>query len=383
MPGAQVEPNPCVTCHATIADERLAAPAKSFESDIHYNRGLGCEACHGGDPGAPGLNAMAPAAGFVGKPDRRDIPAMCGRCHSDASYMRRYSTKMAVDQLAEYKKSVHGLRLAELDDEKVPTCTECHSVHSIRSPSDPRSRVYVKNVPETCSSCHADSAYMASYDIPTDQLEQYRSSVHWQQISAAGDLSAPTCNDCHSNHGPAPAGLSWVGDACGTCHAGMAESYGKSRHAKILTLMGLPGCITCHENHAVKEAADSMLGVEDGAVCARCHVAGAGGGVGAEEMKTAIDSLRRRVKAVSDQLERAASSGVEVSETQLDLEGAGNAIVRARAAVHTFQVDSVVDAVSSGLEIAGRTGIRAQAALRQLSVRRIWLSVLVTVIGIL
>ncbi len=160
----------CIACHRLLDDERLSAPTRTFAEDIHAVRGFGCIACHGGDETAAGLAGMDPALGFLAKPARGDIPQLCGRCHSDASFMRQYNPALRVDQVTEYRTSVHGRRLEELGDDKVATCASCHPVHSIKPPSDPQSSVNPLNVAGTCASCHADAEYMASYDIPTDQI---------------------------------------------------------------------------------------------------------------------------------------------------------------------------------------------------------------------
>ena len=41
---------------------------------------------------------------------------------------------------------------------------------------------------------------MEGYGISTDPYEEYRASVHAEQMYAHDDLSAPTCNDCHVPH---------------------------------------------------------------------------------------------------------------------------------------------------------------------------------------
>src|SRR5215475_13329011 len=68
--GAEVKEHDdsCVGCHQNFGDDRLGKPVKEFPSDIHSNRGFGCVSCHGGDAKDPGMTAMDPAKGFIGKP---------------------------------------------------------------------------------------------------------------------------------------------------------------------------------------------------------------------------------------------------------------------------------------------------------------------------
>jgi predicted CXXCH cytochrome family protein len=373
-------PDQCLACHLQAADARLAAPAREFADDIHRVKGFGCAACHGGDPREPGKAGMDPRKGYIGKPKRETIPQLCGRCHSNAGFMKQYNPALRVDQAAEYATSVHGQRLREAGDAKVATCASCHPAHTIRPPSDPKSSVHPARVAETCGRCHADAAYMAGYKIPTDQLQKYKTSVHWQAMSAKGDLSAPTCNDCHGNHGAVPPGVSWVGNVCGQCHTVMADLFKKSVHDKVFTEMGTPGCATCHENHAIKAAADEMLGVGDKSVCASCHGADDKGGKTATEMRARIDALRGAHERARAILLRAEHAGMEVSQATFDLNAAGDALVKARAAVHAFSADAVTKEVEPGLQVSAKAFARGERALEELAFRRKGLAVSVVVI---
>lgn len=372
----------CISCHQSL-DERLAAPVRSFPQDTHGARGLGCTACHGGDAGDPGFGAMDPAKGFVGKPATRDVPQFCGRCHSDAEFMKHYNPSMRVDQVVEYMTSVHGKRMTVQGDTNVAVCTSCHPAHSIRPPSDPLATVNPLHVAETCGACHADSALMRPYRIPTNQLAQYRESIHWYKLSEEGDLSAPTCNDCHGNHGAAPPGVSWVGNVCGQCHVVMADYFNESPHASVFTMIGLPGCVACHGNHAVREAGDELLGMQEGAVCAQCHERDVGGGVVAAAMRRAIDSLATGLDEADSLLESAERAGMEVSSARFEMREAHNALIHARAAVHTFTLDSVTQYVTEGLKVASEAHARGERALKELRFRRTGLAISAVIIILL
>ena len=376
----QQRPESCAACHLETGDERLANPVKQFGEDIHSAKGFGCVACHGGDAREAGMEAMDPAKGYIGKPERQQVVQVCGRCHSDARFMKQYNPALRVDQVTEYATSVHGRRLKEFGDPKVATCVNCHPAHSIKPPSDPRSSVHPLKVADTCGRCHGDQKYMEAYKIPTDQLAKYRQSVHWRLMSVKGDLSAPTCNDCHGNHGAAPPGISWVGNVCGQCHTVQAEFFGKSPHAKVFAQMGVPGCATCHSNHEIKEATDAMLGLGDQAVCATCHAAGDKGGKAAADMRALIDSLGGeydKARAILLQAERA---GMEVSQAQFDLNGAKDALVKARAAVHAFAVAAVQKETEPGLTISAKAYARGVRALEELQFRRKGLAVSLVII---
>lgn len=377
---AQPTKDNCAVCHLETGDERLAAPAKAFDGDIHKAKGFGCVDCHGGDTREAGMEAMDPKKGFIGKPTRQQIPSLCARCHSDAQFMKRYNPSLRVDQAAEYATSVHGRRLRELSDPKVAVCSSCHPAHSIRPPSDPNSSVHPLRVADTCGRCHADAKYMAGYQIPTDQLAKYKTSIHWNTMSVKGDLAAPTCNNCHGNHGAAPPGVTWIGNVCGQCHAVMANLFTKSVHARAFADMGSPGCATCHENHAIKAASDAMLGLGDKAVCATCHSAGDRGGKSATQMRALIDSLVAASERAHSVLGRAERAGMEVSQGQFELAGAREELVKARTAVHTFDVGPVKQAVDAGLAVTERAYARGVRAIEELGFRRKGLAVSVAII---
>ena len=377
---AQQQADSCSTCHLAIGVDRLTKPVQQFKDDIHAAKGFGCVSCHGGDATSPGMEAMDRAKGYIGKPTPTQVIEVCGRCHSDARFMRQYNPSLRIDQVAEYYTSVHGRRLRELKDPKVATCASCHIPHSIRPPSDSRSSVYPARVADTCGSCHANAEYMAPYKIPTDQLAKYKKSVHWKMMTSKGDLSAPTCNDCHGNHGAAPPGISWVGNVCGQCHPVNAELFNKSRHGQLFVQMGIPGCATCHSNHEILETSDAMLGVGDKAICGNCHTPQDTGGKTAVAMREIIERLRTDYEAAHAVLAKSENAGMEVSQALFELNGAKTALVKARAAIHGFNLDGVNAEVKPGLEISDKARARGVRALDELQFRRKGLAVSVLIL---
>jgi hypothetical protein len=240
--------------------------------------------------------------------------------------------------------------------------------------------VHALQVAKTCAACHGDAAYMTGRNLPTDQHEKYTQSVHWKAMSVKGDLSAPTCNDCHGNHGAAPPGVSWVGNVCGQCHTVMGELYAKSVHAKAFQRMGAPGCATCHDNHAIKPAGVEMVGLTDGAACAACHTKDDAGGKAAAAMRGLLDTLRAEHARATATLEKAEHAGMEVSQARVDMVGANDAFVKARVAVHAASLEAVKKEADVGLGIAGKAYARAVRALEDLKFRRQGLAVSLVII---
>jgi len=368
--------NFCVECHAKLDDPRISAPAKLFDNDIHKSRGLMCNDCHGGDPNATTAEAAHdPRKGYLGKPKTLDIPAYCGKCHSDANLMKRFNPSLRVDQEREYYTSVHGRLLKEKGETRVATCISCHSVHGIRAPSDPLSSVYPSNVATTCAKCHASADYMKPFGIPSNQFDNYKLSVHAKALYDKQDLSAPTCNDCHGNHGATPPGIASVANVCGQCHARQAELFQTSPHKKAFDDKQLGECITCHGNHAIPKPGDQMIGTQQGALCINCHTQGDKGFVAAGAMRSRIDQLIASIDKSTDILNLAERKGMEVSKPKFELKGATDALTHARVLIHSSSTTEVEKVIEPGMDVANKGYQAGVGALAELSFRRKGLAV--------
>jgi predicted CXXCH cytochrome family protein len=372
----------CLSCHMDL-EGRLGDPVKAVDKDdIHRQRGFSCANCHGGDPTQEGRRAaMDPAKGFVAVPKHQDIPRLCGKCHSDGAFMRRYNPAQRVDQESEYATSVHGKRLKQ-GDAKVAVCTSCHGFHGIKAVKNPGSPVYPLHVADTCGGCHANADYMKGYSIPTDQLAKWKTSVHAEALLKKQDLSAPTCNDCHGNHGAAPPSLSSVSNVCGTCHVRQAELFQKSAHAKPFGALDTGACVQCHSNHTVQHPTDEMLGVGKQSVCTECHFEGTNSFKAAAAMSSQLADLATRIRESEQLLKEAANDGMEVSRAQYDLREAGNHLIDARVKIHGVSAKEVTDAVTPGLTIAKQAHETGILALADFQFRRKGLAVALVFIAI-
>jgi hypothetical protein len=288
--------------------------------------------------------------------------------------MRQFNPSLRTDQLAQYHTSVHGKRWAA-GDAKVAVCTDCHSVHDIKPPSDPQSTVYPVNVAHTCARCHADANYMKEYAIPTDQYANYNKSVHHDALAVRGDLSAPTCTTCHGNHGAAPPGVDKVQNVCSTCHVFQAEMYEKSSHLKAFQAASLPGCVVCHSNHDITHPTDAKLGTGPEAACVRCHQAGDVCDRTRAELLTDLERLDAAIKNADGVLAVAESSGMEVSEAQLAQSQARDSLTKARVTIHSFRKDLVDQDTQAGLGIAAKNLQAGQKAMAERNYRRVGLGI--------
>ena len=370
--------NTCLDCHGSL-DPPLQVTPDQFARDIHAQKGLTCAGCHGGDPTRMDPDAMSKKAGFRGKVERKQIPELCGRCHADAEFMRKYNPSLRTDQLAQYKTSVHGQRLAH-GDTKVAVCIDCHSVHGIRPASDTRSTVNPLNVAQTCSRCHSNAEYMKEYKIPTDQFAKYSVSVHHEAMVVRGDLSAPTCTTCHGNHGAAPPGVGSVRNVCATCHVFQAQMFEKSTHKAAFEKEGLPGCVVCHSNHGIARPTDAMLGTGSGAVCLRCHKTGDRCDLARAGILDSLAHLDGAIKEADQELAVAESSGMEVSQARLNQDQARDALTKARVTIHSFRKELLDQDIQGGLKITAADLQAGKDALRERDYRRMGLGVSVIAI---
>ena len=357
----------CVACHSQLSGY-FGKPAKLFPEDVHHQAGLGCADCHGGDRNDDSLNAMRPSNGFRGVPPKAQIPAFCGRCHSDPTYMRKFNPGIRTDQVSEYFTSVHGKKL-KAGDRKVPVCVDCHSVHDILAPSDPRAPVNPAQVAETCARCHADANYMKGYKIPTNQYELYKKSIHASAI-AGGDTSAPTCTTCHGNHGATPPGVSSVANVCGSCHVMNQQLFEKSPHGAVFAKMGLPGCVQCHSNHEILQPEDSWVGTGSKSICVTCHVKGDNGYKAAAEISAGLGKLKTTYTDADTVLNRAEKSGMEVSSARVDMADAHSDLIKARVLIHSFNAADVLKVTNEGVATSRKAYQAGVAALKERDYRR-------------
>jgi predicted CXXCH cytochrome family protein len=374
----------CVACHAALGDPLDRAVA-GMKLDVHGRAGLSCADCHGGDPTDAEATAMDEAKGFVGRPAPTTIPGLCGRCHADENLVRRYNPQLPTDQLSEYWTSVHGRRLGA-GDTNVATCVSCHGVHGILPASDPRSPVHPTNVGTTCAHCHSDPARMAPYGIPSDQLARYERSVHGRLLLVERDLAAPTCNDCHGNHGAFPPGADSVAMVCGQCHVINKELFLASPHKSAFRHLGLAECVVCHGNHGVARATDDMLGTAPTAVCIGCHAADSRGYAGAGRMRASVDGLRQAIAAAEDALAKATTAGMEMSEEEFALQTAREALIQTRNQVHAFDAVALEKVTGPGTEAARSIERSARGALVEFTNRR-WMAAIplamIAIVGVL
>lgn len=355
---------------AVDAQTGRQAAEQAFREDVHAAAGLTCAACHG-DQRAE--TAVA----------RTEIAPRCGRCHSDAAYMRRFDPQVRVDQLAQYVTSVHGQRM-RTGETSVATCSDCHGAHGIRRVRDSRSPVAPPNVAPTCARCHSDPERMRPFGRETTPVADWSASVHATALLKRGDTSAPTCNSCHGSHGATPPGVTEVANVCSQCHVREAELFRASPKKSIFESIGQAECLVCHGNHKIEAPADAWIGLKDGAVCAICHDEQLGGAKAIVEVRQGLDGLSAAVAAADTVLTRAERAGMLVEDGRFTLREAHGHLINARATVHAFAEKPFTDVAREGVAAARRAEQTGDQALQELQYRRRGLTIaLVLILGFL
>ncbi|MBZ0269827.1 cytochrome b/b6 domain-containing protein [bacterium] len=230
--------------------------AEALSASVHD--GFDCTDCH------EGIDEL---------PHEDVLPAVqCGICHEEED--------------AEYV--AHG-RVMRGEDADLPSCTDCHGSHDIRTAEDPESPTSQRHVHEMCAKCHEDSRITDGHKIRMEHpVTLYRASVHGRALLEGKLNSAATCNDCHatdgSSHRILGAGNSLstinhfnVPTTCGRCHDGIEQEYWEGIHGE-LTARGetdTPVCTHCHGEHQILRTDDPRSPVSSArvaeAVCTPCH----------------------------------------------------------------------------------------------------------------
>ncbi|PJB83073.1 MAG: hypothetical protein CO090_01640 [Acidobacteria bacterium CG_4_9_14_3_um_filter_49_7] len=335
--GVHADETSCEICHSKLKG-RLSQPVTQWKNSIHQQNDINCANCHGGDPSAKNMKAAhSRSKGWIGKPGPIQIVKLCGTCHANESFMKKYDPNSRTDQLKNYMTSNHGINIMKKEDGRAATCASCHGAHDVLKAMNPRSHVYPENVVDTCAKCHGDKKLMAQFDISGNEVADYKSSVHATALYKKHDLSAPTCNDCHGNHGAAPPGAASVEKVCGTCHVMNQKLFDESPH-KEWDEIGLRGCVECHSNHAIKPPTDAMLSTDKG-VCLNCHDSTEPAFKTMEAMYKTLTGLETKLMETREMVNNAAEKGMLMDDAMLKLQDAKTAYIKSRTATHKFSSD--------------------------------------------
>jgi predicted CXXCH cytochrome family protein len=198
---------PCVICHTEIQRVPHDPVAAESRREFSVQEAAVCGSCHESQATQTADNAHAAARaegnleaavctdchGSHGasrpKASSIEVPAVCAHCHSEIYDL--------------YLDSVHGAALTQGNTD-VPTCTDCHGVHTIEGPAvDEQFRLFS---PLICARCHADKALMEKYGISTQVFQTYVTDFHgktvtlFERLAPNQETNKPVCIDCHGVH---------------------------------------------------------------------------------------------------------------------------------------------------------------------------------------
>jgi hypothetical protein len=247
-PSAQgVDNEACLVCHG-VPDMTLELPSgepvwlsidrETFNESVHGQAGYACVQCHtdiSGYPHPP-LTARTRREYVTQRytscsrchPDKYDATldsvhqkalaggnleaAVCTDCHGIHNIAHPDEPRSRGPHMCErchsevynlYEQSVHGAALVDEENPDVPTCTDCHGVHIVEGPTDREFHLFS---PQVCARCHTDPELMGRYGISTDVMETYVADFHgttvvlFEQVAPDQETNKPVCIDCHGVH---------------------------------------------------------------------------------------------------------------------------------------------------------------------------------------
>ena len=149
--------------------------------------------------------------------------------------------------------------------------------------------------------------------------------------------------------------------------------FDQSPHKAAFAAANWPSCVTCHSNHRIAHPSDTFLGTGPQSICTNCHSPGDAGLAAAVQMQQDLGKLDMAIARSDEVLDRAESSGMEVSQAKMDQAQARDALTKARVTVHTFQPARVEADLRPGIQIAAKNLQAGEEALKERDYRRMGL----------
>jgi cytochrome b subunit of formate dehydrogenase len=265
----------CLSCHRGASQPHKGGPAT-----------LGCTACHA--DAAKALAASAHKPGVKGAPNCYTCHESGHGVHSltcehlQPTYGPRICARCHAKETEVYLKSAHA-RAAAAGNGLAPTCDYCHGKAHTTEPVATDPQLSAEHQPVFCGGCHTGKrpTLESPFSIP-DPRAALLASVHGKVNPETGTYNA-NCADCHYLHDEQPA---WhyassthfmnVAQTCGACHEREYELYTDSVHGLAVNagLRDAPTCPNCHGDHGVVAVAEYEAGgraTRVVATCSSCH----------------------------------------------------------------------------------------------------------------
>jgi len=203
-PHAKVVPVNCGICHFLGRDGAPKDQAQQYKLSVH-GRALAkgntavptCQTCHGSHDIYRSLDSRS-------RTSREKIPALCSSCHPQ--------------EFENYRASIHGKALLEMNNPGAATCFDCHLEHLTPKTSDDEWKL---TLIRQCGNCHAE------------EMSTYRKTYHGK-VSRLGYANIAKCADCHGAHTILPPtdpnsmlSQNNILKTCRSCHPKATEGFTK------------------------------------------------------------------------------------------------------------------------------------------------------------
>ncbi|HET9530868.1 MAG TPA: cytochrome b/b6 domain-containing protein [Blastocatellia bacterium] len=215
----------CGACHGVKfvmeGTGLTSRPFLAYQESVHgravtegRDQAAVCTDCHNSHDIRTAADAQSPIFKF-------NVPATCGKCHSDVQ--------------KEFAESIHGQAISRGNSQS-PVCTDCHGIHAIKPHIDPGSPVAAQAVARTtCAKCHEGVRLSDEFGVEGKRVSSYLDSYHGL-ASRLGSTVVANCASCHGVHNILPStdphstiSKNNLVETCGKCHPGASENFALSQ----------------------------------------------------------------------------------------------------------------------------------------------------------
>ena len=158
------------------------------------------------------------------------------------------------------------------------------------------------------------------------------------------------------------------------------QLFGDSPHRAAFEAASLGACEACHGHHEILRPDDAWVGVQEGAVCARCHGPDDAGGRAAATIASSLGRATALLGDAQARVEAARARGMLMVDAQVTLDEARQQIVQARTLVHAAYPSQVEERTGSAVVAARKALDLASRAFAEIRYRRAGLLVALSII---
>lgn len=224
-PGRLDIPGLCASCHADPTHMKsFGLPTDQYAHYLTSGHGLRlaqgdtrvavCTDCHG-------THRIVAPEEPTGPIFRLNVPATCGRCHTDQALMAAYG--LGADQVEKFRRSVHGVALFDAEHPSAPTCATCHGAHGAIAP-------HVGSISMVCGHCHS-------------RTREYFNEGPHRKAADEGKMSE--CVSCHGYHDTAYPDRTLFDTTCQSCHPPESPAFASGQKLKTLLSRADEAIETC------------------------------------------------------------------------------------------------------------------------------------------